>query len=390
MKLSNLKPFNMKYFLTMIATILCVAAVAQKKPSLSKAKSALDKGELAEAKTIIDAAILYEKTKDKAKTWYYRGLVYVSLDTINQEPGAMKTAMDSFNKALEIDPEQKTTTEFVGGGIQNVDTQIQAYYGFYYNRAVAGYQQEDFVKAADNFEYAYFIVPTDTSAALNAAYAAAGADDHERAKKNFQVAVDKGMKEISVFLRLYNYAVQAENLDEALEILDAARKIHPNEISLEKFRINILIQQDRVDEAKASIESAIAKEPDNADLHFSLGVIKEETDDEEGAQASYRQAIGIDESHYNSNFNLGVLMFNVSNSLIKERNDLGYREVKKYDELTKKINDSLTEALPFWEKLYSLKQDEESILETLKYIYVNLDMNDKAEKMADELDALKG
>lgn len=380
----------MKYFLTMLAAVLCVAAVAQKKPNITKAKTALDKGELAEAKSMIDAAIDYEKTKDKAKTWYYRGLIYVSLDTINQEPGAMKTAMDSFNKSLELDPEQKTTTEFTGGGISNVDSQIRAYYSYYYNNAVAGYQSEDFKTAATNFEKAYFIFPEDTTSALNAAYAAAADEDDERAKMNFQAAIDKGMKDVSTYLRLYNYAVQEEDLDEAMRILNAAKEVHPDNIDIQKYQINILIQQNKVDEAKAGIESAIIQEPDNPDLHFSLGVIKEETEDLDGARASYEKAIEIDESHYNSNFNLGVLVFNVSNGLIKERNELGYKEVKKYDELTEQINKSLTTALPYWEKLYSLKQDDESILETLKYIYVNLKMMDKAEKIADELDALKG
>lgn len=380
----------MKHFFTLIATVLCVVAVAQKKPNINKAKAALDKGDLATAKSMIDAATTYEKTQDKAKTWYYRGMVYASLDTINQEPGAMAVAMESFNKSLEIDPEQKSTSEIGISGVTNVDSQISGYYGYYYNKAVARYQNEEFEAAADNFEKAYFIVPTDTTAALNAAYASAGYDDHERAKKNFKVALEKGMKELAVFLRLYNYAVQAEDLDEAMMILSDARKLHPDNIDLQKFQINILIQQDKVDEAKAGIESAIAQDPENADLHFSLGVINEETEDVDAARASYEKAIQIDESHYNSNFNLGVLVFNISNALIKERNELGYKEVKRYDELTKQINDALTGALPYWEKLYSLKQDEESILETLKYIYVNLDMDDKAEKMADELDAMKG
>ncbi len=379
----------MRQVLTISLALLCMAVYAQK-PNINKAKAAYDKGELVDAKTIIDQATTYEKTMGKAKTWYYRGMIYVALDTSANEPGAMKVALESFQKALELDPEQKSISEFTGFSIENVDSRLQGYYGYYYNKAIENYQSEEFQLAADNFENAFYIMPSDTNSIINAAYAASGAGDSDRARVNYNKALDAGMKDKNIYLRLYNYAVGEEDFDKALEILARARKVHPNEVDLQKYEINILIGQDRIDEAKSGIQDAIAKEPNNPDLYFSLGVIHEELDDTGAAKESYEKAVGIDADHFNANFNLGVLVFNECNELIKERNALSYKEEKKYNELSTQITDKLNAALPYWEKLNTLKGGEETVLETLKYIYVNLKMNDKAEQVANELDQIKG
>lgn len=382
----------MRSFLTLLAAILCVAAVAQKqpKPNINKAKAAFDKGEYGEAKSLIDIAVESEKFAENAKAWYYRGMIYATLDTASQEPGAMDAAVASFQKSLELDPEQKTTSEFTGMGIANVDTRLQGYYAFYYNKAIASYQTDDFANATDNFEYAFYIMPTDTNAIINAAYAASAADDDDRAKTNYTRALDAGVKDKSIFLRLYNYAVQEEDYDAALAVIQRGRSVMPNDIDLQKYEINILITQNKVDEALAGIQEAIEKEPNNPDLHFSMGVIKEESGDEEGARASYEKALEVDESHYNSNFNLAVMEFNKANDMIKERSELSYKEKAKIAELTKTIKVRLESAMPYWEKLYSLKSTDETVLETLAYIYQNLGMNDKAEQIMDELDAIRG
>ncbi len=373
----------------MVAILMCGVVFAQK-PSINKAKAAYDKGELVEAKTIIDQATTYEKTMGKAKTWYYRGMIYATLDTANKEPGALETSLKSFSKALEIDPDQKTITELAVTGIVNIDSRLQGYYAHYYNVAIERYQAEAFSEAAGNFEKAFMIMPSDTNSIVNAAYAATSAEDNDRATANFKKALKAGSKEKGIFLRLYNFAIQKEDLDEALAVVKQAQKVHPNDVDFQKYEINILIQQDKIDEAKAGIEDAISKEPNNPDLYFSLGVIKEELKDLEGARVSYEKAISADPNHFNSNFNIGVMVFNQCNELIKERNSLSYKEQKKYDALTVKINDRLNTALPFWEKLYSLNGTDETVLETLSYIYANLKMNDKAEKMANELDMVRG
>lgn len=380
----------MRTLLTFMLAAICVVGYAQKKPKINQALSALEEGNLAEAKSIIDEAIVHEKTKDDPKTWFYRGQIYAALDTANNEPGALDESLEAFDRVLELDPEQKSvnSVDFNTGQVVNVDSKRQGYYAYYYNEAISAYNKEKFGSAADNFETAFYINPSDTNAILNAAYAAVADGDTERAKDNFLKSYDAGVRDKTVFLQLYNYAVTEERFEDGLDIIRKGKKAYPDDIDFSKYEINLLIQLERTEEAKSELENAIEAEPQNADLYFSLGVLKEGLGDKESALESYRKAIEIDPTHYNANFNLGVAVFNEANELIKERNALSYKETTKNKELTKKINVQLEKALPIWEKLYSLKSADQTVLETLGYIYNSLGKKDKYNKIQDELDAL--
>lgn len=385
----------MRIVLTFLLAAICVVGVAQKKPKkpkISQAMTELEAGNLAEAKTIIDLAIEHEKTKDVAKTWFYRGQIYAALDTANIEEGALETSLEAYQRALELDPQEKTisTVDFNTGGIVDIASKKQLMYGYYYNKAIEAYQADDYKVAADNFETSFFIMPSDSNAILNAGYSAAADSDNARAEKNFTKAYEIGVRDKSIFLYLYNYSVTAEDYEKALGVIQNGREIYPDDIDLMKYEINLYLQLDKTDEARQGIEDAIAADPNNADLYFSLGVLKEETADIEGALEAYKKALEVDPDHFNANFNLSVYTFNKANDLMKERNALSYKEERKINDLTKKIDVILNEALPMWEKLYTLKSSDPQVVETLGYIYTNLKMNDKAEKMADELDAIKG
>ena len=388
----KIKLEHMRTFFTIVLATLCIVGYAQKKPKVNKVQPALEEGNYSEAKAIIDEAIVHEKTMEDPEVWFLRGQVYATLDTANNEPGALEESLKAFDKALELDPEQKkiASLDFATGGVVNVTTKKQGYYAYYYNQAIAAYNDQDFESAASNFETAYVINPADTNAIVNAAYAASAAGLDEQAKKNFNTALAAGSIDKNIYLQLYNYALKAENYEEALDAIQKGREVYPDDIDLMKYEVNLFIQMERSDEARAGLEEAIAADPNNADLLFALGVLKEETGDDEMAMTHYKEAIAVDPNHFNANFNLAVFVFNQANETMKQRNDLGYREVEKYDELTVQIDALLNDALPIWEKLYEINNTDETVLETLGYIYTNLKMNDKADKVASELEAVRG
>ena len=77
------------------------------------ANAILEEGKLDEAKANIDLAATNEKMMTDAKTWYYRGLIYASIDTTSNEAhkalatDAYKTAIESFKKADELNGKDK-------------------------------------------------------------------------------------------------------------------------------------------------------------------------------------------------------------------------------------------------------------------------------------------
>src|SRR5882757_86750 len=73
---------------------LAVAAQKEIKPSVSNAETALQKGNLNEAKSIIDVTVANQEfmvdkkgqpSKNAAKAWYLKGLIYAGIDTTKVE-----------------------------------------------------------------------------------------------------------------------------------------------------------------------------------------------------------------------------------------------------------------------------------------------------------------
>ena len=379
------------------------------KPKLGKIESLYKKGELIEAMKMSDLSISYEKTMNNPKTWYLRGLIYMALDTSANMSGvsenSLQTAISSFNKndmLSEDDNKEPFITDELG--IPTTKTQqIEAYWGFYYNKGAKAFGEKDFKQAIISFNNAALIKPNDTNSVINAGYAAVQAELYNEAKKYFYKAIELGSVEKDIRLILLYVVATGQNLtEEALSIVRDARVLYPSDNELARQEINILIQLDRSEEATINLAKAIEAEPSDPNLHFTLGILHEEIGLKLGSEAeknkrielarqAYSDAINVDPNYYNAYYNLGVLAMTDVNIYIKKQNALGYskEDLKKADELEPIIQEKLSIALPLWEKTVSLKDDELPALETLAYLYTMKKMLDEAENIQTKIDALK-
>ncbi|MFY0605368.1 MAG: tetratricopeptide repeat protein [Cyclobacteriaceae bacterium] len=380
----------------MLAMAVCFVGYGQKKPKINSANKARENGDLVTAKSIIDEAIVHEKTKDDGKTWYYRGLIYATIDTASNEQisslsdMAMEEAMKSFGKADEIDPDGKSYYTTAANGLPVLKgQQIDGYYSFYYNSAVNNFQEKNFEAAVKDFESAYYILPKDTNAYVNAAYAAHNGELYDLAIKNYRAAIDAGATSKDLYYNYFGILSTTGDKEGALDLVNEALEKFPMDNALSKNKINLLIELERIDEAKTDLLVAIEEEPDNPSLYFALAVLYEQTEEREKSIQAYKDALKVDPNHYESNFNYGVVLINEANEVIKESNSLGISkaDLKKADELEPVINDKLKAALPQWEKVYEVRPEDKTAIETLAYIYTQLKMYDKAEKMRALLDS---
>src|SRR5689334_20420359 len=113
----------MKKYTLLLLMLVTVAAYAQKtpKPNLNKALQLWTENKLDEAKSMIDAATTYEKTMNDAKTYYYKGLIYASIDTTSNEkfkaldPNAFDVALEAFKKGDEMQKGKEHFTQDAAG-----------------------------------------------------------------------------------------------------------------------------------------------------------------------------------------------------------------------------------------------------------------------------------
>lgn len=381
----------------LLIMVISVVAYGQRKPKVNKALKAVQNGELGEAKEIIDAAIEHKKTKDDAKTWYYRGLIYAALDTtsnasfqnLDQDP--LRVSIEAFDKATALN-EGKSELYITGpNGFPQLKTQqIQTVWGYYLNKGVVAFQENDSEEALRNFERCQIVLPKDTTCYFYAGLAAQNSQNFDKAAENYYKLInDLEHHDPDVYNSLiYIEANIRKNDENALELIRKAKNRWPNNPELAKTEINVLIRLDRLDEARAELENAIKNEPDNPDLYFSLGVMQDEVGNNEKAKEAYLKAVEVDPNHMNANFNLGVVYFNEAVQTFKERNSLGMSsaEVKKGRELEKKGEEQLRKALPYWQKVREVDPSNRVALEQLRYIYIQLKENQKAQEIQNEMD----
>ncbi|MDH5474538.1 MAG: hypothetical protein OEX22_02485 [Cyclobacteriaceae bacterium] len=385
--------------LLMAAVILLSSAVfaqKEKKPNINKALKYMQDGDLATAKSEIDRASTYEKTSTNGKTWYYRGLIYATIDTSSTQGGlsdnALEVAMESFNKADEL---QKGSAEYFITDSYGLPVlkpqQIDGLWGTYLNAGVKHFQNEEAEDAVKNFVKCAIIKPQDTTAYLYAGLASQSGKMYESAVNNFNKYIEVGGASEDVYASLI-YIIGTVNKDSegALEMVEAAMNKYPLNSTFPKQKIDLLILLDKIDEAKNGLLGAIEKEPENPQLYFSLGILYQELEEVENAKKAYENSLVVDPAFFNSRFNLAVMVYNEAVEYIKQKNALGISKAdqKKADELQKTIDIKLKEAQPHWEKVLEADPKERTAMETLKYIFVQTKSYDKAEEMQARLDAL--
>lgn len=383
----------MKRFMILLLVLASAAVYAQKavKPNLNKALASLKEGKHAEAKENIDAAITNEKLKDDGKTWYYRGLIYMAIDTTSNPevnalaPDAFNIAMESFAEADKREDKKKAYHVPDANGLpQTKEQQVQWWGGAHVNKGAKAYQEEDYETALKSFDRAAQINPNDTLAHFYAGFASYQAENFDKAIESFTKYNQAGGTSPDAYSLLFNmYSGPKENKEKALEVVREAKQKFPNHPDFPKMEIGALIDLNRIDEAKSGLVEAIKKEPDNKLLHFYLGYANATTNNIEEAKKNYEDALKIDPNYFDAQLYLAKMMYTDALAIKKEMGQLGIsaQDKKKRFDLDKVLVEKLKTALPYWEKAEKLNANDQEVLDALYNIYGDLDMPEQAKRI---------
>lgn len=389
---NHIKPNKMKRFALFVLLLATVSAYAQKavKPNLNKALQLWTQGKLDEAKTMIDAATTYEKTMNDGKTWYYRGLIYASIDTTSNEtykalaPDAFEVALESFKKGDELNKGKEHFTQDALGVPILKSQQIAYWHGGYINKGAANYQEENLEEALKNFEKAQKILPGDTLAYFYSGFVAQGLENYDKALESFRKYIELGGKSVDAPLSIVNiYSGPKENKEEALKVLREAKPKFPNDPQIPKVEIGLLIDLKRIDEAKSGLEEAVKKEPGNKILHFYLGYANANLNKHDEAKKNYEEALKIDPNYFEAQLYLAKLMYNDAAVIKKEMASLGISaaDKKKKFDLDKVLVEKLKIAQPYWEKAEKLNPKDQEVTDVLFSIYQDLGVEEGMKRL---------
>ncbi len=180
----------MKRILILFTLILAAATTFAQSAKRVSAYNYMSDGEFLKAKEPIDEAITDAKTGVDDKTWRYRGQIYTGLAQNDYEgidkADAIKTAIESFEKAMELDVKNKWKQENLSGLAQAQNLAV--------NMGIAAYNASEFEKSANLFlvgeEAAANLGVVDTLALYNAGLAAEQAGNFEMALDQYRKATE--------------------------------------------------------------------------------------------------------------------------------------------------------------------------------------------------------
>lgn len=387
----------MKKLLFVLAIAVPLTSQAQKeiKPSIPKADKALKENKLDQAKAIIDATTSSQEfmvdkkgqpSKNAAKAWYLKGVIYSAIDTSKNEAfralvaEPFPIAMEAFTKAKEIDGNKSASFINDQFGLPMLNNIVET--GFaqaWFNKAVVAYQEEqDYQKALKLIEETMFFIPNDTSVLMNAGvFFAPAADENEKTIEYCRKYLAAGGKSADAYIMMFGtYRDKMKDYDNALKVAQEAIAKYPNNPDFPRYELDIYIKQNKLPEAKAAMEKQVAADPTDKESRYYLGVINYELKDYDAAKKWYQEATALDPKYFEPQLAYAELIYMDAKAVKAEMNQLGItkEDQKKRFALDKVYVEKLKISLPYFEALEKMSPDEPKVLDTLLNIYSDLDV----------------
>lgn len=387
----------------------------------SKADKFLGKGEVAEAKKYIDAAIKADKFKDDGDTWLVRGKVYQTIALSEDEAiqglfegDAVAEAMSAYNKMKSMEKEgssnMKALTDNQGVDLSTGQIKpsiLDDFRNAYFNMAVEEYNDENYEKGMGYFETCYQILEQDTLAGLYAMTCAAIDKNLDGIERNAKALIKMDYHEPKMYLTwargVYTVAAKesapGEELsdkakgywEQILEIAQMGRAKNPEDGDLIKFMIDAYIRLGRNEDAIESLKESIKSNPNDKISYFSLGTLYDQLGKPEKSEEAFKKALEIDPDYFDALLNLSAMYSGQINTRVQDYNDLidskgEITDRETADKLNKEMNELREKALPILLKCYELRPDDSTVIRSLAGMYNSMGDKENAKKFMDMMD----
>lgn len=390
--------------LLLIVLLAPVAVFAQKapKPNTNKILSLYQEGKYKEAKEQADLTVADPKLSTDGKAWYYRGLVYATLDTIPDaslkalDPNAINVAIESFKKSEELN--KKNTEYYIQAPgqvipIQKKD-QLTAWANYYLSKSIKLMQQDEpdydgsYAQgrlARNVFENTLTKYDNDTLTYYVQSLSAINAQRYDSAEEAALKFKSSGGKSSDIYLVLFQVYNDKNQKDKALAIAKEARAKYPFREDFAKNEMSVYLSTKQFDAAKAMAEEQVQLSP-SPESYYLLGELNRELKNLPEAIKAFKKAVELDVNHFDSNGSLAEITYAEVGEVRNQRD--ATKDSKKRQELYMKIEQELRESLPYWERLEAIKPNDENVLYGLQSIYNDLSIYDEA-KYTPKLNKLK-
>jgi tetratricopeptide (TPR) repeat protein len=410
----------------LIALVLLVAFTSMsfaQKSEIKAVEKALKISNFADAKTsVAEAEVLLGNMDDKTKAKFY----FLKAQALYANGAGTDAQVDEAIESLD----KLKTIESKMGKLKYTDQANEMKSGMFNSfitKANQAFNNNDFVTAAKRFEKIYRVSPKDTLYLYNAAYSAVEAQDYDMAIDYFLELKEKGYtgikmnyyavnketneeekfadkigRDFSVKIKTHLkprdekakskrgeivrnialiYVSQGEN-EKALAAMIDARSENPDDLGLIIAQAQMYLKMGNKEKFAELINEASSKGTDDAEFLFNLGTLLAESGNHTDAKIYYQKSIDKDPTYNYAYINMAFSILADESKIVEEMNGLGNSAAdnKRYDELKVKRENLYREAIPFFEKSLTLK-DDINVITNLMNLYSVLSETEKYKEL---------
>ena len=397
---------KMKKFLTAALFVAATLAANAQAINVSSAFQNMRKNYLNKAKAEIDAACLHDATKEDAKTWCYKALIYARIgsEASNKKSKYKDLAPDwaeqAYSAALECKRLDKNN-EFA-----SQVNEVFSYVGNeYYKQATAAYETKEYARAAELSDKSAtcFTNAGKSQYALDAQYiaglSAQGMHDTAGVKKYFNNMVRRKTDINHVYRTLFGIAIAEDKKDEAMKVANNYVKNCKNDYQAYLLNAEGYFLNDNVEKGTEQVMAAINMTKDSANLYpvvlvLAGTLLDERVGDYVAAEERFRESLALRPEQFEANFGMGKMLynravdkFNAANKIdpFTDESGLGDKLTAESKEFFGQCIAYLVKAVAFYDGLtdenhkQALRFQLGNALSALAKAYANVDMGAEAD-----------
>lgn len=169
--------------------------------------------------------------------------------------------------------------------------------------------------------------------------------------------------------------------DSSETIFEKVKEVDPKDNENLAYLLEAYVKSGRITEAIKTFRIAVANDPNNKTNHYILGILLRTDGQFQAAVDEFKTALTLDPSYSDALYDVGATLYNWGVDIIKQADAKG-QETTEYKQ-------KFQDALPYLEKVASIKKDDPQVFETLGTIYARVGQQAKATKVFNDADWLR-
>ena len=378
-------------FIGMFLSLAGMVMAQSGKKFLNDAYGAYSNGYYDRAKTAIDKCIEYDDTKAEAKTWLYRGNIYLMIEYMKETKDSVlykrlcsncvETAYESYMKARELDAQLVVTSMRIQTPKDGLKRCVEVLVGYSY-KAIRDKKDEEAYKWA---KMAYQADKSDTDAVFYAGYTADLLKKYDEVKTYYTILTKtKGYRNINPCRRLAEIYQKENDTVKAVRTMRDGMAIYLQDTN---FNVDYAVAYSIVmswagksEEATEIMNKAERIDPTNYVILINYGSSLLQEKRYEEAEVRLKRAVELNPKDFIANYNLGNCYLQQAVDKFAKADKLPISESELYEKLTNEGKALYETAKPYVEKAYELEPNDRETCIMLQQIYMRIGTTTDGEK----------